>query len=199
MKNKMKWFIATTGIIALAVMFSAIIVRKPVQAQIGSHRPLGCCDQWTARGQGIAGGPDTFLVDAEFNLSGGPFSGVFGARSLQIKSTARLLAQSPPSANGAINAITSHVFEVKGQSDQDGVCESGEDCWVTLDRATLTPTTTPGLMDLSSTLAVTDGKGRFAKACGKVDGGKGEGQINFAAAPPTVRWSFSGGRLCECP
>lgn len=199
MKNKMRWFIATTGVIALTVMFSTAIGRKSVQAQIGLPRPYGCCDQWTARGQGIATAPDTFTVDADFNLSGGPFSGVFGAQSLQIKSTAKLLSQNSPTANGTINAITSHVFEVKGQSDQDGVCEPGEDCWVTLDRATLTPTTTPGQMDLSSTLAVTDGKGRFAKACGKVDGQKGEGQINFAATPPTVRWSFSGGRLCECP
>jgi hypothetical protein len=138
------------------------------------------------------------VVDAEFNLSGAHFGGPFNARSIQIKSTARLLAQSAPAADGTINAITSHVFEVKGKSDEDGVCEPDEDCLVTLDRATLIPTATPGLMKLKSTLAVSLGQGRFEKACGKADNLDGEGEINFAATPPTVRWSFSGGRLCEC-
>lgn len=199
MNNKRKWFIATTGILALAMMFSILIERQPVHAQIGSARGQGCCDRWSARGQGIATAPDTFTVDAEFNLSGGQYGGAFGSQSLQIKSTAKLLVQNLPTANGTINAVTSHVFEVKGQSDEDGVCEPGEDCLVTLDRAALTPTTTPGLMDLNSTLAVTNGNGRFANACGKIDASKGGGQINFAATPPTVHWSFSGGRLCQCP
>ena len=70
---------------------------------------------------------------------------------------------------------------------------------MTLDRAALIPTTTPGLMKLRSVLAISVGQGRFSKACGKIDGTTGDGEINFAATPPTVRWNFSGGRLCECP
>jgi len=200
MKNRKNWFIATGIVVVITITFSLTIGRKSANAQFGSPRGQGCCDQVSARGQGFATGPDTFVVDAEFNLSGGKFGGVFGAQSLQIKSTTKLLTQNPPTENGTINAITSHVFEVKGQSDEDGVCEPGEDCLVTLDRAALIPTTTPGLMDLRSVLAISDGQGRFAKACGKIDGTKGgDGQINFAATPPTVRWSFNGGHLCQCP
>jgi hypothetical protein len=83
---------------------------------------------------------------------------------------------------------------VKGQSNENGVCEPGEDCLVTLDRAALIPTTTPGLMNLHSVMAVSDGQGRFAKVSGKIDAV--DGQINFADAPPTLHWSFSGARLC---
>jgi len=204
MKSRMKWFLLTAIAIALCAFSASFFVQPKVQAQDDQPRIIvprgqGCCDLLSARGQGVATAPDTFVVDAEFNLSGGQFGGVFGSRSLQIKSTTRLLAQNPPTANGTVNAITSHVFEVKGQSDEDGVCEPGEDCLVTLDRAALIPTATPGLMDLRSVLAVSDGQGRFANACGKIDGTGGEGQINFAATPPTVHWSFSGGRLCKCP
>lgn len=199
MKNRKSWFIATAMVIAMAIAFSLTIGRKSVQAQIGSPRGQGCCDLVSGQGQGIATGPDTFVVDAELTLSSGQFGGAFGSRTLQIKSTTRLLAQFPPTATGTVNAITSHVWEVKGQSDEDGFCEPGEDCLVTLDRAALIPTATPGLMDLRSVLAISDGQGRFAKACGKIDATKGDGQINFAATPPTVHWSFNGGHLCQCP
>jgi hypothetical protein len=185
------------GVCTLALQ--SLSPSRSAQAQFGQQRGPGCCDHVSGRGRGAATAADTFVVDAEFNLSGGQFGGAFGAQSLQIKSTTRLLAQNPPTANGTINAITSHVFEVKGASDEDGICEPGEDCLVTLDRAALIPTTTPGLMDLRSVLAISDGQGRFTKACGKIDSSGGDGQINFAATPPTVQWSFSGGRLCQCP
>jgi hypothetical protein len=200
----MKWVLLTALLIALCAFSATTFIHQSVRAQ-DEHAELaalpgkGCCDLLSAQGQGIATAPDTFVVDAVFNISGGQFGGVFGVRSVPIKSTTKLLAQNPPTANGTVNAITSHVFEVKGQSDEDGVCEPGEDCLVTLDRAALIPTATPGVMDLRSVLAVSDGQGRFAKACGKIDGTGGEGQINFAATPPTVRWSFNGGRLCKCP
>lgn len=199
MKNRNSWFIATAIVIVMTITFSLTIGRKSANAQFGSPRGQGCCDSLSARGQGVATAADTFTVDAEFNFRGGQFGGAFGSRTLQIKSTTRLLTQFPPTATGTVNAITSHVWEVKGQSDEDGICEPGEDCLVTLDRAALIPTTTPGLMDLRSVLAISDGQGRFAKACGKIDGTKGDGQINFAAMPPTVRWSFNGGHLCQCP
>lgn len=169
------------------------------QAQFGPQRGNGCCDQVAARGEGVATAADTFSVDATFNFSGGQFGGAFGTRTLQIKSTARLLTQSPLAADGTINAITSHDWEVKGQSDENGKCEPGEDCLMTLDRAALIPTATPGVMKLRSVLAISAGQGRFSKACGKIDGTTGDGEINFAATPPTVRWSFNGGRVCECP
>lgn len=203
MKIKMRWFLPTTMVIALCAFSASVFIQPKVQAQdeqsrIIAPRGQGCCDLLSGQGQGVATAPDTFVVDAELKLSGEQFGGVFGARTLQIKSTTRLLAQNPPTANGTVNVITSHVWEVKGQSDEDGVCEPGEDCLVTLDRAALIPTTTPGLVDLRSVLAISDGQGRFAKACGKIDGTGGEGQINFAATPPTVWWSFTGGRLCKC-
>jgi hypothetical protein len=178
---------------------SALLQRGAAQAQFGPPKANGCCDLWSGSGAGVLGGPDSFVVDAEFNLSGPHFGGLFNTRSIQIKSTARLLSQNAPAADGTINAITSHVFEVKGKSNENGVCEPDEDCLLTLDRAALIPTATPGLMKLKSTLAVSLGYGRFEKACGKVDAADGEGEINFAATPPTVHWAFSGGRLCECP
>ncbi len=196
MKNKMHRFVSASLTLVLGGLCAVQL--KPAQAQFGPQRGNNSFDQVSARGQGSATAADTFSVDAEFILSGGPFSGVFGTRMLQIKSTARLLAQDPPAADGTINAITSHVFEVKGQSNENGLCEPGEDCLLTLDRAALIPTATPGLMKLRSVLAVSAGQGRFEKACGKIDGTDGEGEINFAATPPTVRWSFSGGRLGEC-
>ncbi len=204
MKSRMKWFVAMAVVLTLTAVSLTSIEWPSVQAQSDRSFPApprgqGCCDQLSGQGSGSLNASGAFVVDAEFSLSGGQFGGVFGARTLQIKSTTRLIAQDPPTATGVINAITSHVWEVKGQSDQDGVCEPGEDCMVTLDRAALIPTTTPGLVDLRSVLAISDGQGRFAKACGKIDGTKGDGQINFAATPPTVRWSFSGGRLCQCP
>lgn len=184
------------GLLTLAL--PSLSTTRSAQAQFGLQRGPGCCDQVSARGAGAATAPDTFSVNAEFHLSGPQFGGVFGARTLQIKSTARLLTQNPPAADGTINAITSHVFEVKGRSDEDGVCEPGEDCLLTLDRAALLPTATPGLVKLRSVLAVSAGQGRFAKACGKIDGTESEGEINFAAQPPTVQWAFNDGKLCQC-
>ena len=204
MKSKMILILPAILVIALSAVSASIFIQPKVQAQdesarFGAPRGQGCCDLVSGRGQGVANASGAFVVDAEFNLSGGQFSGVFGSETMRIKSTARLLAQDPPTATGTVNAITLHVLEVKGQSDEDGVCEPGEDCLVTLDRAALIPTATPGLMDLRSVLAVSDGQGRFSKACGKFDATRGEGQINFAAMPPTVHWSFSGGHLCKCP
>lgn len=169
-----------------------------VQAQGGPSRGNACCDEIAGQGQGVATS-DAFVVDAVFSIKGRLFGGVFGARTAEFKSTTRLLTQNPPTADGTINAITSHVLEAKGYSDEDGVCEPGEDCLITLDRAALIPTATPGLMKLRSILAFSGGQGRFEKACGKIDGTEGEGEINFAATPPTVRWTFNEGRLCYCP
>jgi len=197
MNKRMKWMIATATAITLAAALSPTIARNSVHAQFGPQRGQECCAHLSGQGQGIATAPDTFVVDAEFNLNGGQFSGVIGAQSLPIKSTTKLLLQNPPTADGTVNVITSHVWEVKGQSNENGVCEPGEDCLVTLDRAALIPTATPGLMNLHSVPAISDGQGRFAKACGKIDAV--EGQFNFAATPPTVRWSFNAGHLCKCP
>jgi hypothetical protein len=188
-------FLLLTGLFALAIYAFAPL--QLAQAQFGPQRGNNCCDQIAGKGQDVLVG-DAFVVNAEFNLSGPRFSGAFGAQGLQIKSTTRLLTQNPPTADGTINGIRSHVFEVKGQSDEDGQCEPGEDCLVTLDRAALIPTATPGLMKLRSALAISSGQGRFEKACGKIDGTDSDNEINFGAQPPTVRWSFSGDRICEC-
>lgn len=190
-------FLSLAGLWLATVQF--FVPARPAQAQGGQSRGNGCCDQIAGQGQGIAVSGDTFSVDATFSISGKLFGGVFGARTAEFKSTTRLLTQSPPTADGTINAITSHVLEAKGYSDEDGVCEPGEDCLITLDRAALIPTATPGLMKLRSILAFSGGQGRYEKACGKIDGTEGEAEINFAATPPTVRWSFSDGRLCYCP
>ncbi|NOT60851.1 MAG: hypothetical protein HOP19_11580 [Acidobacteria bacterium] len=185
--------------IGVGLLVSAGAPHSRTQAQGGPARGNACCDQIAGQGRGIATAADTFSVDATFSISGRLFGGVFGARTMEFKSTTRLLTQSPPTADGTINAITSHVLEAKGYSDEDGVCEPGEDCLITLDRAALIPTATPGLMKLRSILAFSGGQGRFEKACGKIDGTEGEGEINFAATPPTVRWTFNEGRLCYCP
>ncbi|MBI1763439.1 MAG: hypothetical protein HYR56_18595 [Acidobacteria bacterium] len=191
----------TYWLAAVCTLLLAGQARLPMptaHAQFGPQRGNSSFDQVSARGQGIATAADTFSVDAEFTFSGGRYGGVFGSLMLPVKSTARLLAQNPPAADGTINAITSHVIEIKGQSNENGQCEPGEDCLLTLDRAALIPTATPGLMKLRSVLAVSDGHGRFEKACGKIDATDGDGEINFAATPPTVHWSFSGGHIGEC-
>lgn len=188
-------FLLLTGLFALAIYAFAPL--QLAQAQFGPQRGNNCCDQISGKGQGTLVG-EAFVVNAEFNLSGGRFGGPFGAHGLQVISTTRALIQDPPTADGTINAITSHVFEVKDQSDGDGKCEPGEDCLVTLDRAALIPTATPGLMKLRSAIAISSGQGRFEKACGKIDGSDDGNEINFGAQPPTVRWSFSGDRICEC-
>src|SRR5262249_52277118 len=120
MNGRMKRVLLTALLIAPCAFSASSLIQPEVQAQddqpqINAPRGQGCCDLLSARGQGIATAPDTFVVDAVFNISGGQFGGVFGAKSLLIKSTTKLLAQSPPMANGTVNVITSHVFEVKGQ------------------------------------------------------------------------------------
>jgi hypothetical protein len=55
------------------------------------------------------------------------------------------------------------------------------------------------MLKLRSIFAFPGEQGRFEKACDKIDCTNGEGEINFAATPPTVRWTFNEGRLCYCP
>lgn len=183
---------------SLSLAFYLFAPAQPAQAQGGPARGNACCDEVAGQGQGVLKG-DAFVVDGIFSIKGRLFGGVFGARTMDIKSTTRILTQNPPAADGTINAISSHVIEVKGYSDEDGACEVGEDCLVTLDRATLTPTDKAGVMRLRAVLAFSAGQGRFEKACGMIDGTEGDNEINFAATPPTVRWSFNKGRLCNCP
>src|SRR5574341_554289 len=90
-------------------------IQPTVQAQderAQSVAPLGqgCCDLVSGSGSGVLNASGAFVVDAEFNLSGGQFGGVFRSRTLQITSTTRLIAQDPPTATGVVNAITSHVW-----------------------------------------------------------------------------------------
>jgi hypothetical protein len=138
------------------------------------------CARVGGSAQGTAISPNMFRV---------AFTGTFSATA-----TATLLEQTQ-GGDGAIRATTSHVFEINdGSGDGDGVCEAGENCFVTIDRAVLTPTGTPGLFRLNSHMEVVGGEGLYADACGKL---VAHGFINFAAGPPTVEWGLSG-RVCDC-
>jgi hypothetical protein len=110
---------------------------------------------------------------------------------LTATSTATLLEQGV-TEDGTIQATTSHVFEINGNGD--GICEAGEDCFTTLDRAILSPIDTLGLFSLNSHLAVISGHGVYANACGKL---VAHGFINFGVGPPTLEWRLSG-RICDC-
>lgn len=68
----------------------------------------------------------------------------------------------PPAAksDGTLQAHTAHVFEFG--TAPDGVCQPGEDCFSTDDRAVLDPVDAAGLFRLNTVAQIVDGQGRFA-------------------------------------
>jgi hypothetical protein len=153
------------------------------------------CDRVAGSAVGQASGPTSFLTRVTLAVRGNNFGGPLGVRFVSATSNASIIEQQP-GENGAINAVTSHVFEINGRSDGDGKCEPGEDCFTTLDRAVLTPTDKPGNFRLTSKLGIINGFGAFRKACGRLEVRRG-GAIDFTATPPTVRWEVEG-NLCQC-
>jgi hypothetical protein len=143
------------------------------------------CDRVTGDAHGQASGPATFVTTVDV---------VVGEQPLIATSTTTILEQTQ-SGGGAIQATSSHVFEVNdGTTDGDGQCEAGENCFTTLDRATLSPTDRPGLFRLNSHLEIVTGNGTYADACGQL---VAHGFINFGVPIPTVEWDVTG-RICHC-
>lgn len=168
------------------------------QAQAESERSFNkCsdCDRATATATGKATSQTNFATQVTMAVRGDNFGGHFGLRLLTATSNAGIIDQQP-GENGAINAVTSHVVEINGKSNGNGKCEPGEDCFTTLDRAVLTPTSTPGIFRLTSKLGIITGNGMFRNLCGKLEVRRG-GVIDFTATPPTVKWEMEG-NLCQC-
>src|SRR2546428_11471713 len=87
------------------MLLGLIIVPPETQAESD-------CDKVRGDAQGQATGPATFVTTV--NL-------VVGGQPLTATSTATLLEQRQ-AGDGAIQATTSHVFEISGSSDGDGQC-----------------------------------------------------------------------------
>jgi hypothetical protein len=153
------------------------------------------CDRVTGNATGQATSQTTFATNITLAVRGDNFGGAFGLRLLTAKSIATIIEQQP-GENGATNAVTSHVVEINGRSNGNGKCEPGEDCFTTLDRAVLTPTNSPGVLQLTSKLGIINGYGAFRKLCGRLEVKRG-GAIDFTATPPTVKWEVEG-TLCQC-
>jgi hypothetical protein len=95
--------------------------------------------------------------------------------------TTYLLGAPETTEDGTLKATTSHTF----------VFEDGSSL-TTLDRAVLSPTSTPGLYDLNTRATITGGTGAFADACGSLNI---HGTINLVTGQ--VLWRFNG-RVCDC-
>lgn len=138
------------------------------------------------------GGPPLvpgFQSDASISLA---IDGIDASPGLVV--TTKLLSQ-VVHGSGTTHALTSHVFELDG-SDGDSICEPGEDCFQTIDRTVLTPTTQPGIVGLHGILAIDAGYGAFATP-DRNPPLVALGQIGFAPAPiPTVASWHLHGNLC---
>jgi hypothetical protein len=201
MKGRIKLFLMALSFAYLFFIADGTSMRR-AQAQAEqavtterSRREEDCCDRVTGNATGQAASQTTFATQVTLAVRGGNFGGHFGVRLLTAKSLATIIEQQP-GENGAINAVTSHVFEINGRSNGDGKCEPGEDCFTTLDRAVLAPTNTAGRFQLTSRLGIINGYGAFRRLCGRLEVKRG-GAIDFTATPPTVKWEVEG-TLCQC-
>jgi hypothetical protein len=183
------------GLLLLAAKSARLSAHGQGAEALAASGGRSCCATVSGSAQGAATGPVTFVTSVNLTLRGRPFGGLFQARALSAVSTATIIQQEPLQG-GMIPVISAHVFELTGQSDGDGQCESGEDCFSTLDRAVLTATEVAGKFQLHSKLGVIRGLGVFEHACGRLEVARG-GQVDFTVNPPTVRWEVAG-QLCEC-
>jgi hypothetical protein len=196
MKQNLKMMILAAGVASL--LLGPLFIRPAGGQDLaasGRESKEPSCDRMSASARGQATGPATFVTTVDVSVNGQSFGGAFGARSFTSTSTATLLSQSM-APDGVITGISSHVFEMNGHSDGDGQCEAGELCFTTLDRPVLTPTNSPGIYKLDSTLAIISGNNAFANLCGKIKV-TADGVIDFTANPPAVRWRAAGD-LCRC-
>lgn len=201
MKRRTKLFLTALSFACLLFMaYGTLMQRTQAQTEQAatterSRHKQDCCDRVTGNATGQATSQTTFATNVTLAIRGDNWGGAFGVRLHTAKSLATIIEQQP-GENGAINAVTSHVFEINGRSNGDGKCEPGEDCFTTLDRAVLTPTNTTGLFQLTSKLGIINGYGAFRKLCGRLEVKRG-GAIDFTATPPTVKWEADG-TLCQC-
>ena len=213
------------GLALLITAASSSATMTSVRAQMKREDDYRC-RLATAVANGTVSG-STFVSKVNFALTDingagslpgqtyGDYGGQLDRRSFEAKSTASVLLQTPQ-ANGDILAITTHVFEVYGLSDGDGVCEPDENCFTTLDEARLQPTTTANVFRINTNIAIVSNKRGFdfdgtntrpyqnasRYLCGKLSAvderwvaNDRPNQVNFANN--TISWTAIG-TLCDC-
>lgn len=190
--------------IVLAMAFLMSAPTNTVSAQGPAQRFE--CNYVVSNGTGTFNGTSYITNDAQISLAGNSLGGsTANRRRIAARVTTTIVSQSAPAANGTITAILSNVYEVNSHAvPADGVCNqnSDEECFATLDRATLVPVAgQTNVYKVIANLAIVAGGGAYKNACGKLtSSSNSDGSIvilNLGAATPTLTWSFEGG-LCEC-
>jgi hypothetical protein len=160
-------------------------VQSETTARYAGGIGTGTCMQIRATGAPVANGPYSFQGPAALTVDG-------VAQGPALVTTWMTGEIKPPP--GAMHATTSHIFEV-GVASPNGVCEAGEDCFVTQDRAVLSPRGAPTFFNLNSQMTVVMGHGLFAGPTSSQM--KATGTLDFAPpfSPPVASWEIKG-NLC---
>jgi hypothetical protein len=104
----------------------------------------------------------TFAINAFTFKSFNSIQATVDGVATPVAVTTYLLGAPSAKSDGTLHAHTSHIFEF-GESS-DGVCQPGEDCFVTDDRAVLDPIDASGLFRLNTRADIAAGFGLFANA-----------------------------------
>lgn len=152
-------------VITLSFTLAALAALTPAAAKSD-------CDKVRGEGHTFGSGPFTFQGTAALNVNG---------QAATAAVTTAVLGPPQESPDGTLRATTSHTFVFPDGSS-----------FTTLDSAVLSPTGTPGLYNLNTRAAVTQGAGAYEAACGKLTF---HGTINLAS--PEAVWRVSG-RICDC-
>ncbi|MFC2173636.1 hypothetical protein ACFLU6_13550 [Acidobacteriota bacterium] len=155
----------------IVVCLLALLV-SPLSADNGQG-----CDQVTVMGNTVG------YLDSMYGLyfmgtAQVYFKGEENALTADV--TVYLLGTPEVKKNGTQIAMTTHIFEF-GVAMPDGMCEPGEDCFVTEDAAVLIPQKDDaGLFRLRAKTTVMAGEGHFQDASGNL---RTRGEIQFI--PPS--------------
>jgi len=117
-------------------------------------------------------GPDSASGTSEFTVGNQAYTSTFSL-------TYAIL---PPDTDGTIRTVSSHIFTVF----RDGI-ELGT--FTTSDNGVLTPTTTPGVMNLDNTLNIVSGTGKFVNTRGTL---YTVNKLNFLTNPPSAKSVITG-------
>jgi hypothetical protein len=134
----------------------------------------------------------TFAINAFTFKSFNSIQATVDGVATPVAVTTYLLGAPSAKSDGTLHAHTSHIFEF-GESS-DGVCQPGEDCFVTDDRAVLDPIDASGLFRLNTRADIAAGFGIFANAR-KRPPASVHGTI-LLDAQPVATWSMKG-HICQ--
>ena len=148
---KAQWKLAA----ALLLVGCGTDAQAPVEPAGLSASAVPACVDVEAAGQTFAINAFTFK---SFNSVQAAVDGV----ATPVTVTTYLLGAPDAKSDGTLHARTSHVFEFGASGD--GVCQPGEDCFATDDRAVLDPIDASGLFRLNTRADIAVGFGRFANA-----------------------------------